>query len=107
VATVSVVLEEADRYTIRSRLASAYDVRSPDGAPLALMSVESACISGAAFACRFCEVGSRRVVVASAQGCSSEREVDGFAIAASIAVARALGSEELLPTGDLDDWVPD
>jgi hypothetical protein len=104
--TARVVIEVVPSESLRFQ----YDLeQSPDDpvsgiCPSDAAAIEAACGSGAVYAMHRCGLGDMRVIIRSVLGTATGMDVDGFAAAAGLAVARAAGREDLLPREVQGEW---
>lgn len=66
-------------------------------------SIEAACVSGALYAVRCCGIETGYIIIQSVEGKNLTFDPEGFAVAAALALARALGKEETLPP-NMEGW---
>lgn len=103
---MSLAVSAASQLEIKSRLSEIeLTLRTVDGDLYdSYRSVEAACLSGVAYASRALRARELHVDVLNASGTFYPSDVEGFAIAASLAVASGLGRSAEMPSGPLSEW---
>ncbi len=99
---VSVVASTAERFSINVEPhATRLDLEAPGLA----LAAESASLSGAAYAIRLFGLGPTRILIVEVVGNCRPGEVEGFAIAAGVAIAMEVGCQERIADLLAADWV--
>jgi len=107
-ATAMVEVVPSSTFQVKCDLLAPVQVQDLEGHPFPAQEIEITCMTGATYARHVVPLSRSRVILRAAQGTVAPRDIQAFAIATTLAIARALAAEDSIPAqvfqGDFASW---